>query len=195
MAYAADSKSAARKGMRVRLPPPGPIAPTLTVPACPPMASCECPHASRHRLPDQPAPGRRRRPGRGRRGACRAAGGGFADPGSRDPARRGGCGPDGRDRRGLGLARAAPAGIRLHADGPAGGLRGVRAGAARRPGRRDGPRPRRRPEGGGAPDPQAPRRPLHQLLRPVRDRGARPVARPGAGHPRVPAALDWPCPT
>ena len=30
---------------------------------------------------------------------------------------------------------------------------------------------------------EAPRRPLHELLRPVRHRGARPVARPGARHP------------
>ena len=45
-------------------------------------------------------------------------------------------------------------------------------------------------------DPAAPRRPFHQLLRPVRDRGARPLAGPGAGHPGLYAPLDSrSCPT
>src|SRR5690349_7709869 len=87
------------------------------------------------------------------------------------------------------MARPAPAGIRLHADGPARRLRGLRARAARRPGRGDGPRPRRRAEGCRPRDPETTPRPLHQLLRALRHGGARPVAWPGARHPGLPQAL------
>ena len=66
----------------------------------------------------------------------------------RHPARRRGRRPGGRHGRRVGLARPAAAGVRLHADGPARRLRRLRARAARRSGGRDGPRPRRRPEGG-----------------------------------------------
>ena len=45
------------------------------------------------------------------------------------------------------------------------------------------------PKVDGARDPEAPRRPLRELLRAICDGGAEPVARPGAGHPGLPASL------
>ena len=127
----------------------------------------------RHRLSDQPALAVIDDPA-GPRPRWPSSGGGHRDPGSRDPARRRRRGPDGRDRRGLGLARTAPAGVRLHADGPAGRLRRTsgRSATAGPSSWSTSMATRRRR---GARDPQAPRRPLHQLLRPVRDRGARPA--------------------
>ena len=87
-------------------------------------------------------------------------------------------------------ARAPVSDRRVQLGRPGARLRLVRGRGPRGPGRAERPRPGPAPRAQRRPDRRAARRPLHQPLRLVRDPGARPLARPGAGRARRSSAAE-----